>query len=601
MMNDAKSETLVTWHTYEPANGIGVELSENDLVQHVLLAGSTGCGKTTLLTDAARQLVRHNPRQPDQKIGLLILDAKADQLIDHIRDAAVSVGREKDIIVFGPDGDATLDLFGSLRSFDDVDRVARRMLLATDPLGLGNAYWQQAVNTMVQSGLALLLGTKGPSDFATTIEFLRSWFFTPNPPHGICDLIQENETKHPALVSAFDHVRLWEELDMRTKTNVQSCLIQVMQPLFSSGASKTFGSAKRIMSPVQCATEGMIAIGSLNALGETGMAKVLFRLLKQDFFDAVQQRRGTAHRLCGLLADELPLVVTASDVEQLATVRSKRCFVIAGTQNLLSERLGISAAHSLINNFGTTVFMRSRDAETAVMAHVGLGNRIERPPFNRKKEEAGDLLLNNPPVAPTSVPVCPVGTLARLAPHQAFVLHADGRRTEHAVWFAPWFEHDLANRRRSPFSAEHTRDLMKREGFKQIITSSQLARALKSIPPASAEDLERVTNFFRSRACRIPDGFDKLPGAWLKALPGILWSMRKPHWTHLPFFIDRLAVDDGILLINFVQEEQKTCDRITAWDRIRIRVNAGLYPSSWKSLKRAHAIRSSSLAVRLEM
>jgi len=30
-----------------------------------------------------------------------------------------------------------------------------------------------------------------------------------------------------------------------------------------------------------------------------------------------------------------------------------------------------------------------------------------------------------------------------------------------------------------------------------------------------------------------------LPTCWLRAIPGILWRMRKPHWQQLPFFIDR--------------------------------------------------------------
>lgn len=41
---------LTVWPCYEPA-GHRVELTEADLVQHILLIGSTGSGKSTLLID----------------------------------------------------------------------------------------------------------------------------------------------------------------------------------------------------------------------------------------------------------------------------------------------------------------------------------------------------------------------------------------------------------------------------------------------------------------------------------------------------------------------------------------------------------------------
>jgi len=65
-----KEEALIVWACYEPA-GYSVSLTAEDLVQHMLVLGSTGSGKTTLLMGAIQQLLRH-------PIGLLILDAKQD-------------------------------------------------------------------------------------------------------------------------------------------------------------------------------------------------------------------------------------------------------------------------------------------------------------------------------------------------------------------------------------------------------------------------------------------------------------------------------------------------------------------------------------------
>jgi hypothetical protein len=63
-----------------------------------------------------------------------------------------------------------------------------------------------------------------------------------------------------------------------------------------------------------------------------------------------------------LIADELPLVVTAEDVEQIGTVRSKNCFVLAATQGLdsLTQRLGLVAGRAVINHFNTVFYLRRR-------------------------------------------------------------------------------------------------------------------------------------------------------------------------------------------------------------------------------------------------
>ena len=64
--------------------------------------------------------------------------------------------------------------------------------------------------------------------------------------------------------------------------------------------------------------------------------------------------------------------------------------------------------------------------------------------------------------------------------------------------------------------------------------------------------------------------------------------LRKPHWTHLLYFIDRVGVEDGLLLLGFAQEQPHADGRLSAWDQVRLAVNASLYPSLWRPLKPRH-------------
>jgi hypothetical protein len=87
----------------------------------------------------------------------------------------------------------------------------------------------------------------------------------------------------------------------------------------------------------------------------------------------------------------------------------------------------------------------------------------------------------------------------------------------------------------------------------------------------------------------------------LAAALGILWSTRRKHWTKLPYFIKRVSVAEGLLLLEFAQELPEPGDRITSWDRLRIVVNAGVYPSRWRSLSHWHEVKLRQLHPELRL
>jgi len=127
-MSYEPANPIITWPCYEPA-GSQIDLSQADLLQHVVIIGSTGSGKSTLLTSAIRQIISHDGASPRDKTGLLVLDAKADDIVANVWKAADEAGRSQDVWVFGPLGDRSFDLFGILRSFDDVDQRVAEVII----------------------------------------------------------------------------------------------------------------------------------------------------------------------------------------------------------------------------------------------------------------------------------------------------------------------------------------------------------------------------------------------------------------------------------------------------------------------------------------
>ena len=600
---------VVCWRCDDPALNYRVELTE--LVQHTLILGSTGSGKSTLIIDAIRQLIAHQAQSRENKIGLLILDAKVDDLVARVREAALRAGRTADVLVFGPSGDHGLDLFGDLRGQASggrpdasgllaAERVTRQVLLGLDRFGGDNAFWWQSTSTMLNAGFTLLAATEQKVSFADTVEFLRRWFFSPETPSSLLDLVKRLEAKgghrHPMVATALDQVRLWQNLDARTKSNLQSCLMLACQPLVSAGALRCFSPGSgNVASPAQAATEGRLCVVSVNAMAEPELARFFFRLAAQLFFDAVQQRRLPAP-LAGIILDEFSLVVSAEFAPQLATVRSKNSFVLAGAQGIhsISDTVGIAQSRAVLNNFNTTIFMRNREAETAVHALLTLGNRRDRPPRQRKDRSSclGSILPADPEPAAIEVPVCPVGALGQLSQHQAYIAFADGQRTESPVWFIPWFEQaDAASHSEeqppSKFSAKHVERLMQEAGFSLRWPAEVVMRACALNRRRRRKTMQRVSGFFLSQGALVPKGLDKLPDCWLAALPGILRPLREPNGMRLPFCIDRVGEEDGVLLLRFAQEQPGNAGT-DSWDRIRVAVNSGLYPSRWRPLSCWH-------------
>jgi len=593
------NKEIIKWPCYEPA-GKNVALTESDLLQHALVIGSTGCGKTTLLTSAIRQLMQVRSQSAGENVGLLILDAKNDEVVQQIKTDAGKAGRLDDVICFGSQGDYAFDLFAGLESLDDVETVAARLMYGVDQFGGDNKYWWQACQSMLVSALTMLVVAEAPITYHYAVDFLRRWFLSPaTPPEvfNLVDSLKDHADHHFLVALALDQIKLWEDLDSRTRTNTQSCLINLLRPLFGTAAGRCFDVRIRpCTTPSRAVTEGKICVVSVPALIDPELAKFFFRLAKQNFYTEVQRRTGREHRLCGIIADELPLIVTPDDIEQLATVRSKRCFVLGATQGLegLIQKLGTVAGRTLINNFNTTVLMRTREAESGVYALLALGNReIKKITKIEPADEnlTTDTLYQYESEATVEVPICPLGSLGRLAPHQAYIAHSDGKRTEAPVWFAPWFDAEPAAQVEpvfgSPkiyFSVEHTSKIMAAAGFQPVTPESVAASAAQLLHQSHQAYLKMALSFFQSHCAMVPHGLSELPSSWLAALPQILWKSRKPHWHHLPYFIDYFKMEQGMLLVSFAQEQPHPEGKVTNWDRLRIVLNSGLYPSVWREL-----------------
>ena len=578
---------------WEPA-GRDVVLTQSDL--HLLIIGATGSGKTVILHRIMEQLIRR------PCLGLLIVDAKEDDTVERVRSLAAAAGRLQQVVVLGPSGDHYIDLFGPLKSIRDVDFASRRLLLAAGTMGKENLFWEESRAAMIDAALTLLVAQGGPIRFTKACEFMSNWFFRPELTPRVSTVLASARQMVGSLTGpekqklrqALDMAEMWRALDGRTRSNIASTLACVVKPLLGVPAAGCFQSGgRKSFDPGELIRASRICIASLNATTDPGLASLFFRLVKTDFFREVQSQKQQMHPLCGMVADEWPLLASIEDVEALATVRSRGCFVVAATQGLaaIDERLGTRMRKAMMTNFGTLVFLRSREEEVDLLAAVHLGTKKRRKAANTYAE--GELIIQEKPKSVYEELICPPGTLGRLSPHQGFVAAPGSPTCELPRTFIPWYED--CNRPTTPFadhaSPEYMEQILARCGFTKQLAGDTFSKAIEilSADVDYATVLSDARGFFQSCAILTPDGLECVPAPWLAALPRILWATRKASWTHLPYMLKQVEVASGLLLMRYAQEEFLNLGaRITSFDRLRIVVNASLYPNLYRPLKPRH-------------
>jgi hypothetical protein len=140
------------------------------------------------------------------------------------------------------------------------------------------------------------------------------------------------------------------------------------------------------------------------------------------------------------------------------------------------------------------------------------------------------------------------------------------------------------------FTVPYLPALMRRQGLEPRLSAEMVALAARLDAGLHQAALDRAATFFWDKTGQVPEGLDTLPAAWLAGLPGILWSLRRPRWTRLPYRVESVACMESVLLLSFAEEPEPDEKRFTLWDEIRVVANRSLYPGRWRPLLRPHRL-----------
>jgi hypothetical protein len=531
-------EVVARLTCYEP-NSHAIEFTGEDLCRNSLFVGTVGSGKTTTMNPLLRDLIRYRAAEPQHRVGLLVIDSKMDDTVPRIGQWAEEAGRQQDLQILSPTSDYYYDFLADLNSFDQLDEVVDKILSATNWVESENGYWRHGRQPLLDAALTILLATSEELEFSQAMRFLRGWLMNPGAPaddiaqrlREFQQLVQEVEARVRdsevnKLRHACDTINMWKGLDLRTKSNWTSVFTNCLGPFTSVNAQAYMERRnRRRIRLEEIVTEGKIVVLSINAAKDPELARLIGRLIKADFYHAAQSRQSAyadLGRLVGLVMDEYPLVVTGAegrfgDIVQLQSLRSKRAFVVAATQGLISLDMAIGdrAREALLVNFNNLFLFNSHEEQVDhfARAHFGLAHRCVESSLEVEDSRAGASVTTDRRRsnfhARVEDWVCPLGRLSRLEANQAFVSLAGGRKFIEPLWIQPlYYEVPIAE---APVSNRQTRsavDLFRRRRHARAKEPEQLkdghGPAGESVPapigPESQEEYPPPTEDFAEPA-----------------------------------------------------------------------------------------------------
>jgi len=375
-------------------------LSSEDLFRHLVVFGSTGCGKTrSVILPLLAQALGRDAGHPDKRAGALIFDVKGD-MPAHVENVMNAAGRDDAIITIGHGGNAWFDPFSGIGN--DSRAVAERlieMVRGLHPESGGGSYddfWRENNRRLLQvaavvaraRGLGDLGGIEGIAHAIQLICALRSE-----------DDDDEGEAKQFLDIAERGNLIAASEAEMARQylggetsnlsSSTWSCIINYARAYVSClRDSRVAGilspSGGHEFQPEDVIDRGRVVIVALSRVHFGPTAEVYRNMIKTGFQACALQRQcrwhfdGAAVRPINLtrpvyfVADEFPSFVTTGSTDDgdaffLDKCREVKVGCILSAQGISAltgrMRSGARAAH-LLNNCCTKIFMVTDCVET---------------------------------------------------------------------------------------------------------------------------------------------------------------------------------------------------------------------------------------------
>lgn len=364
-----------------------VSIPEKSLYQNMLITGTTGSGKTSsAMYPFCKQLIEYEALNPNQKLGMLILDVKGN-FCEQTLKFAKSAFREDDIILIKLGGKFTYNPLDkpNLKASVLADRL-KTILLLFSPNN-SDSYWiDKAAQVLTECIKLCRLYQNG---YVSFIE-IHKLIFSPNYFEEKIQVLRKdfqnakfNEEQCFELLSALDFFGTeFKDLDQRVLSIIKSEISRITSIFVSdytvrktfcpSQTEVTFSGFRSVLE------QGKIVVLSMNLAEYQNLAKFMAAYLKLDFQGEVLSSLSSKNNIrpTVFLCDEFHEFVTNTDATFFAQSREAKCINIVATQSyssLVNTLKDATCVRVLTQNLINKLWFRTDDSFTIEEIQKQLG------------------------------------------------------------------------------------------------------------------------------------------------------------------------------------------------------------------------------------
>ncbi len=366
--------------------GKNIYLSEAGLYQNFLITGTIGSGKTSsAMYPFTEQLLQYNSKNPNKKIGILILDVKGNYY-SQVRKYANKYNLKKDLIVIEMGGKIKYNPLHKPKLKPAV--IANRLKIIFDLFSENNSesYWMDKAEQILTEAIKLCrIYNNNYVTFQELHKIVTIQGYYKEKIKIIKKLFVNGKLSHEQIYDLNSALNFFQKeydnLDPRTLGILNSEITRITNIFVSDyDICKIFCPPKNELNFKgfsDVINKGKIVVLNMNIAEYRNLSKIIAAYLKLDFQSEVMMSlSNNCQRTTAFICDEYAEYVTKTDSEFFSLSREAKCINIVSTQSYSSLKNTLkdeTAVKVICQNLINKIWFRTDDIFTIEEAQKQLG------------------------------------------------------------------------------------------------------------------------------------------------------------------------------------------------------------------------------------
>ena len=363
-----------------------IYIPKSGLFQNFLITGTIGSGKTSsAMYPFTKQLIKYNYLNPNNKIGMLILDVKGNYY-NQVKKYVKKYNLEDDLIVIELKSKITYNPLNkpSLKPIVLANRLKTILELFSE--NNSESYWLDKAEQILAEAIKLC---RIYNDGYVTFKEIHNLITIPNYYKEKIQKLKELfilnklslEQIYELNMALNFFEREFQSLDSRTSSILKSEITRITNTFISDyNVLKTFSPERKELTFLgfeDVIKNGKIVVLNMNIAEYKNLSKIIAAYLKLDFQTEIMKNLNNNNgRITAFICDEYAEYVTKTDSDFFALSREAKCINIVSTQSYSSLKNTLKDETSvkvICQNLINKIWFRTDDIFTIEEAQKQLG------------------------------------------------------------------------------------------------------------------------------------------------------------------------------------------------------------------------------------